>query len=165
MKLIQINQKSRLIQEQISQLNGEITKTNNDIARVEGEIAETVAEVEKLQASILSLEKKIKERDLVLRDRVRAMQANGDPVDYLDVLLGANSFSDFIDRFSTVTTLLDADRAIMKQQADDQKQLEERESKIVEQKLSELEDNRSELRRIEEPPLSLRKKQKDQTSS
>lgn len=132
------------IQDQISKLNGEITTTNNNIARVEGEIAETVSEVEKLQDSILSLEKKIEERDLVLRDRVRAMQANGDPVDYLDVLLGANSFSDFIDRFSTVTTLLDADRAIMKQQADDQKQLEE-EKAIVEKKLSELEDNRSEL--------------------
>lgn len=147
------------IESQISKLDSEIATTNSNIDRVEAEIAETVKEVEKLQASIASLEKKIKERDIVLRERVRAMQANGDPVDYLDVLLGANSFSDFIDRYSTVTTLLDADRAIMKQQAEDQKQLEE-EKVIVEQKLSELEDNKSELEGLK-ASLESQKNQKD----
>ena len=55
--------------------------------------------------SIADLEKKIEERDVVLRDRVRAMQVKGGQVNYLDVLLGANSFADFIDRFSAVNII------------------------------------------------------------
>ena len=54
------------------------------------------------------------------------MQIKGGQVNYLDVLLGANSFADFIDRFSAVNTLMDADRKIMKQQAEDIEQLEKK---------------------------------------
>ena len=81
------------------------------------------------------MENKIAERDVVLRERIRAMQIKGGTIDYIDVLLGASSFADFIDRFSAVSTLMDADRHIMKQQADDGRLLEEEKSK-VEQKLS-----------------------------
>ena len=147
------------IEEQISKLDGEVKVTNDNIARVEGEITLTTEEIEKLQDSIQALEKKIQERDEVLRERVRAMQVNGDTVNYLDVLLGANSFSDFIDRVSTVTTLLEADKAIMKQQADDQKQLEE-EKELVEKKLAKLEDNKNELEGLK-ASLESQKKEKD----
>ena len=42
------------------------------------------------------------------------MQARGGKVNYLDVLLGANSFADFIDRFCAVNSLMEADRKIWK---------------------------------------------------
>ncbi|WP_442956942.1 coiled-coil domain-containing protein [Planococcus sp. MB-3u-03] len=35
---------------------------------------------------------------------------SGGSVDYIDVLLGAEDFVDFIDRFSAVNTLIEADR-------------------------------------------------------
>lgn len=132
------------IQDKITALNAEVTKTNEQITTLENEITQTNSEIETLKASIEDLEKKIQERDEVLRERVRAMQANGGSVKYLDVLLGANSFSDFIDRVSAVTTLVDADRTIMTQQANDQKQLEE-EKELVEQKLAKLETDKKEL--------------------
>lgn len=146
------------IQGQINKLNGEVKVTNEKIDGVEADIKLTTEEVEALQSSIKALEKKIKERDEVLRERVRAMQLNGDTVSYLDVLLGANSFSDFIDRFSTVTTLVEADKSIMKQQADDQKQLEE-EKILVEKKLTELEENKSELEKLKTSLESQKKEQ------
>ncbi|AOV09252.1 murein hydrolase activator EnvC family protein [Sporosarcina ureilytica] len=132
------------IQAQIAKLDAEVKETNAQITKLENEITQTTEEVEALRASIEDLEKKIQERDEVLRERVRAMQVNGGSVNYLDVLLGANSFTDFIDRVSTVATLMDADRTIMKEQAEDQKQLEE-EKKLVEQKLEELQSNKSKL--------------------
>ena len=147
------------IQEQITKLDGEVKVTNENITRVEGEISLTTEEIEKLQDSILDLEKKIAERDEVLRERIRAMQINGDTVNYLDVLLGANSFSDFVDRVSTVTTLVEADKAIMTQQAEDQKQLEE-EKALVEKKLAELEENKSELEGLK-ASLESQKKEKN----
>lgn len=147
------------ITKQISQLTTKVQETNNHISNVEAEIAKTTEEIEALQASILELENKIKERDIVLRERVRSIQVNGGSVSYLDVLLGANNFSDFIDRISAVTTIVDADRAIMKQQAEDQKRLEE-EKVLVEEKLAEQEENRAKLQNLK-ASLEAQKKEKD----
>lgn len=130
--------------EQITKLNGEIETNNEKIRDVKEKITQTTTEITELRASIKTLEKRIKERDEVLRERVRTMQVKGGDVSYLDVLLGANSFSDFIDRFSAVSTLMDADRKIMKQQEDDMNQLEE-EKQMVETKLAQQEERKEKL--------------------
>ncbi|WP_342512962.1 peptidoglycan DD-metalloendopeptidase family protein [Sporosarcina sp. FSL K6-1522] len=145
--------------DQLSQLNNKIENTNAEIDRVEGEIARTTLEIEELRISIADLEKKIEERDEVLRERMRAMQVKGEQVSYLDVLIGANSFADFIDRFSAVNTLMDADRKIMEQQAEDKKQLEE-EKALVEQKLAEQEANKQQLQELKKS-LEAQKNEKD----
>ena len=141
-------------------MTNKVNKTNADIDRVEEEIAQTTGEIKELQESIAQLEKRIEERDVVLRDRIRAMQVTGGQVNYLDVLLGANSFSDFIDRFSAVSTLMEADRNIMKQQNEDKEQLEV-EKKLVEQKLNEQEKRKDELTRLK-ASLDSQKKEKAQ---
>ena len=130
--------------EQITKLNGEIETNNEKIRDVKEKITQTTKEITELRASIKTLEKRIKERDEVLRERVRTMQVKGGDVSYLDVLLGANSFSDFIDRFSAVSTLMDADRKIMQQQEDDMNQLEE-EKQMVETKLAQQEERKNKL--------------------
>ncbi|MFS0575463.1 peptidoglycan DD-metalloendopeptidase family protein [Sporosarcina sp. 179-K 3D1 HS] len=147
------------ILDQISKLNGEIEETNQNIARIKEIIEVTKEEIAELRLSIEDLEKKIAERDVVLRERVRAMQVKGNSVNYIDVLLGANSFADFIDRFSAVNTLMDADRKIMDQQARDIEQLE-KEKALVEQKLAEQVANKKKLEGMR-ASLESQKKQKN----
>ena len=132
------------IMDKIRTLNGKINETNSNIDQVRAKINQTTKEIKDLRVSIADLEKKIEERDEVLRDRVLAMQVQGGEVNYIDVLLGANSFADFIDRFSAVNTLMDADRKIMQQQADDKEQLE-KEKALVEKKLAEQEASKEKL--------------------
>ncbi|WP_235588706.1 murein hydrolase activator EnvC family protein [Sporosarcina koreensis] len=143
---------------QISALNKEIEETNANINRVIDKINKTNEEIEALKESIADLEKRIAERDVVLRERVRAMQVKGSDVSYIDVLLGANSFADFIDRFSAVTTLMDADRDIMRKQQEDIEQLEA-EKKLVEKKLKELEESKAKLDKLK-ANLKARKQEK-----
>lgn len=144
---------------QISSLNDKIDSTNTNINRVIDQINQTTIEIDELQVSIADLEQKIEERDEVLRERVRAMQVRGGKVNYLDVLLGANSFADFIDRFTAVNTLMDADRKIMKQQAEDIEQLEN-EKALVEKKLAKQEVDKVELEGLKASLLT-QKKDKD----
>ncbi|MGN7387091.1 murein hydrolase activator EnvC family protein [Sporosarcina sp. SAFN-015] len=144
---------------QISKLNKEIEETNANINRVIDKINKTTEEIEELKASIVDLENKIAERDVVLRERVRAMQVKGNDVNYIDVLLGANSFADFIDRFSAVTTLMDADRDIMRRQQEDIEQLE-KEKALVEKKLKELEEDKAKLDKLK-ANLKSRKQEKN----
>lgn len=132
---------------QIDALNKEIEETNANMNRVIDKINKTNEEIDALKESIADLEKKIAERDVVLRERVRAMQVKGNDVSYVDVLLGANSFADFIDRFSAVSTLMDADRDIMRRQKEDIEQLEA-EKALVEKKLAELKESKAKLERL-----------------
>lgn len=132
------------IMAQIQKLDNEIVETENKIKKSLEEIKQTTDEIVKLKASIEELERKIEERDELLQERIRAVQVSGGSVSYLDVLLGANSFIDFIDRFSAVNTLMDADRKILKEQADDKEELEEQQASL-EEKRKEQEENKEKL--------------------
>ncbi|PID14464.1 peptidase M23 [Sporosarcina sp. P34] len=151
-KEIQIQEKQSKVDvlvSQIKKLNDKIEETNQNMDRIIAEMNQTQIEIEKLQSSIKELEIRIKQRDEVLRERVRVMQVKGNQVSYLDVLLGANSFADFIDRFSAVSTLMDADRKIIQQQEEDMALLEE-EKKLVEQKLAEQEERKQKIQALKD---------------
>jgi murein DD-endopeptidase MepM/ murein hydrolase activator NlpD len=139
-------EKQQQILDQIQALNAEIDKTNSNIKKVQADIRATNEEIKKLEASIEELLHKIEERDLLLQERARAIQAGGS-VSYLDVLLGSNSFVDFIDRFSAVNALLEADRQIIQDQKDDKQKLEEQ-KQSVEEKRKNLEGKKAELERL-----------------
>lgn len=132
------------IEDEIQELNKQIEETEVKISIVQAKLDRTKIEIEKLQASIIELEQKIAERTELLKERARAIQLSGGSVDYIDILLGANNFVDFIDRFSAVNILIEADREIMRQQAEDKKLLAEQKVQ-VEIKLAEQEEQRLEL--------------------
>ena len=156
---IQTNQNTQeKIIGQLEALGAEIEKTNNAIAAVEADIAIANDEISALQLAITELEDKIAQRDELLSERARAIQAGG-TVNYLDVLLGANSFVDFIDRFSAVSTLMDADRQIMRDQKSDKESLEEQKL-LLEQKKAKLEANKAELERLKQS-LNAQKQEKN----
>ncbi|ANU10314.1 hypothetical protein A1A1_08869 [Planococcus antarcticus DSM 14505] len=146
-KSTEINQNQSTLESimaEIQDLENKIQETQSKISGVQGEIDQTIIEIDELKKSIVELERKIAERTELLQERARAIQLSGGSVDYIDVLLGANSFVDFIDRFSAVNTLIDADREIMSEQAEDKKLLGEQQAQ-VETKLAEQEERRAEL--------------------
>lgn len=128
----------------INELEDKITETQDKMNVVQGEIDQTKTEIDELKVSIEDLEIKIAERTELLKERARAIQLSGGSVDYIDVLLGANSFVDFIDRFSAVNMLIEADREIMREQAEDKKLLAEKKAE-VEDKLAAQEKRQAEL--------------------
>ena len=143
----QLNQNATKLEQlaaKIADLNTQINETEAKINHVQSQIDLTKSEIDELRKSIEELEQKIAERTGLLKERARAIQLSGGSVDYIDVLLGANSFIDFIDRFSAVNTLIEADREIMQNQADDKKALAEQKAQ-VESKLNDQETRRSEL--------------------
>lgn len=148
----EINQNAsriELLEGKIQTLSDEIVLTEAKIDEAQAAIAVTEKEITDLRASIEVLQGKIAERDALLQDRIRAVQLSGGSVNYIDVLLGANSFVDFIDRFSAVNTLMEADRQILREQAEDKKQLEE-EKALIETKLQQQKTRNEQLLRLKE---------------
>ena len=131
---------------QLELIGAEINKTNQEIEVVTLDIEIAKQEISELEKEIAELQKKIDERDALLEERARAIQTGG-TVSYIDVLLGANSFVDFIDRFSAVSTLMEADRKIMREQKEDKEKLEEQKLELIAKK-EKLEANKAQLEKL-----------------
>ncbi|OLN24232.1 peptidase M23 [Domibacillus antri] len=138
-QISKLQQKQDQVTAEIRKLDQTISETESKIRAKETEIAETKAEIARLQAEIKELKIRIAERTVVLEKRARSIQQSGGSASYIDVLLGAESFSDFINRATAVTTLVNADKNILNEQEQDKNQLEDNE-RIVKEQLASLED-------------------------
>lgn len=143
--------------EKIQALTVEIAETNDKLFTLTNEIATLNNTIEQLSASIAELERKIEERNELIIERARAVQARG-KVTYVDVLLSSSSFMDFIDRFSAVNTLMDADRKIIMDQEADQARLESEKAEIEQRK----KDVESKKAKVEELKATLAKQKSEQ---
>ncbi|MBM7631259.1 murein hydrolase activator EnvC family protein [Geomicrobium sediminis] len=140
------------INEEIAELDQEIGETTSEIASREAEIEEIEAEIEALKEEIKEIEARIAERDELIKDRAASMyKSGGSSVEYLEVILGAESFGDFIERVHTLSTIAEQDRAILEEHQADHELLEEKKAKVeenlaaLETHLQELEELRKEL--------------------
>ena len=77
-------------------LKNAINENNTKIENTQKQIEETQADIEDLKKEIVVLEERIAQRQEVLKERAVAFQESGGNVDYIGVLLGSTSFSDFV---------------------------------------------------------------------
>ncbi|WP_226670799.1 murein hydrolase activator EnvC family protein [Metabacillus litoralis] len=141
---------SKLKQEE-EKLNGEIKKIDLQYAEINGKIRgkeasieEAKKKIEELKAEIETVKERIAERNKLLEDRARSLQESGGVISYLDVVLGAQSFGDFVGRVNAVTTIVEADKEIIKAHEADKLLLEETEADLN-NKLNELKQALTEL--------------------
>ncbi|YCA43459.1 peptidoglycan DD-metalloendopeptidase family protein [Bacillus sp. JZ8] len=132
------------IDEEIKQLDEAVTKTSEKIRNKSDEIDKTRQQIENLKKDIKKLDKRIKKRNEILKERARAMQTSGGSVDYIEVLLGSQDFSDLLNRVNAVSTISSADRDILEAHEEDKRVKKEKEDKVKED-LSSLETSLKEL--------------------
>jgi peptidoglycan hydrolase CwlO-like protein len=144
---------------QIEELKSSIDKTIKEISNKKDSIEETKASIEKLKKEIQVLEKRIKERDELLKERVSSMYESGGAVNYLDVILGAKDFGDFLDRVFALNVIAEQDKAILEEHKQDKASVEEKKGK-VESELSSLNQELKDLEKLNQK-LSGQKKQQN----
>lgn len=144
-ELVELEDEIEIINEIIESNELEIEKTTESIRESEEEIAVLEEEIEKLEMDI-------QRRHDILKDRASALQKNGGTLSYIDVLFGAQSFSDLIDRVSVVTKIAQSDQNLIQRLQEDQEEVATQ-RQIVEEKLVELEDAKLELEHIQELTL------------
>lgn len=153
-KINNLQNKQLSAEEQIVAINAKIAESTKKIDAKNAEITQTKEEIEALKAEIKVLQDRIAKRNAVLKDRAVSFQESGGDLNYIEVLFGASSFSDLIDRVGAVAAIAQADREILKQHELDKKELEEKQT-AVETKLNSLEVAKAEL-------LQIQKQQKQQ---
>lgn len=155
-KLQQSQQEIERLKAEQDQLDAEIKKldlaveeTSANIRAKQQNIEETKQQIVALRKEIEEVTARIEQRNELLKERARSLQESGGVVSYLDVLLGAKSFSDFIDRMSAVATIFEADRQIIREQEAD-KALKEAKEKELNDNLVRLQEQLNELQKLKQ---------------
>ncbi|MBB6445122.1 murein hydrolase activator EnvC family protein [Bacillus benzoevorans] len=143
-QLGEIQAKQNQVTAEINAIDLQIGDTETKIVEKNQQINEKKTEIDALNKEIDVLIKRIEERNEVLKERARSYQENGGKIGYIDVLIGAKSFSEFIDRIGAVAVIMEADQEILKQHTEDKKALEQKQEK-VKADLASLETMRQEL--------------------
>ncbi|GGA81182.1 PcsB-like coiled-coil domain-containing protein [Ornithinibacillus halotolerans] len=94
---------------EINRVNEEIQENIKLINETEENISATINEIEQLQEEIKELESDIEKRHEILNERLSSYQKTGGHINFLDVLFGSDSFSDFISRITMVNTITKSD--------------------------------------------------------
>jgi peptidoglycan DL-endopeptidase CwlO len=132
------------LNKQIQQIDQALRDNQNMIVKAEAAIVETTSEIKLLEKELDEIEKRIAKRNELLKERAKSYQASGRDVSYLEVLLGSESFSDFVDRVGAVVMIAKADRELLEQHEDEKRDYESKQISL-EKKLSELTEMKTEL--------------------
>ncbi|WP_042350818.1 murein hydrolase activator EnvC family protein [Bacillus massiliigorillae] len=158
-KIKQLQDQQDKTRAEMKRIDLAIGETNTKIREKNEQITTTKAEIEKLKAEIVVLKERIAKRNDILKQRALTYQENGGKTNYLEVIFGASSFGDLIDRVSAVSEIMQADEALVNQHEADKKQLEETQQQ-VENKLASLESMKKDLESMK-AKLSTQKVEKD----
>lgn len=132
----QVMEQKSLLEQQINAQNEAIHAVETTIAQYDSLIAEKEAEVAETQA-------REEEQYALFCQRVKVMEKAG-TVSYWDILFGASSFSDLLDRATMVSEIMGYDNEIMDELAATRKALQEQQS-ALEDTRAEQEDEKADL--------------------
>ncbi|HYF79897.1 MAG TPA: peptidoglycan DD-metalloendopeptidase family protein [Symbiobacteriaceae bacterium] len=114
-----------LVQQEYAVAKGEADVINSQVAAVTNDL-------KKVEADLQQAEQQYEERKRLFASRVRAIHEAGS-VNYIGVLLGSNSFRDFISRFDTIKLLVKRDSRLFASIKDEKQQLEEKRTDVANQ--------------------------------
>ncbi|MFL0247634.1 NlpC/P60 family protein [Candidatus Clostridium stratigraminis] len=110
--LQEIQGKRQEIEHSIEKLDFQIEGLMRDINDTKSKIQQTQDQIKLAEADILKAEEDMKAEKDIFNKRMRAMYINGAD-GYLNILLEASSFNDFLSRIEAVEKIIQADSKIM----------------------------------------------------
>lgn len=145
-----IRQKKRAQQQQIRQLESQIhtlqsqqrdlqnelmvidlrrNETQAKIEKLEQQIAETTEKAVAAQQELDEAEERVARRESLLRTRIKSMYERG-TISYLEVLLGASDFGDFLTRMQGLQLILEQDTRILEDNLRDKETVSKKKAEV-----------------------------------
>ncbi|WP_308418991.1 PcsB-like coiled-coil domain-containing protein [Virgibacillus oceani] len=125
------------LNKEIERVNQSLQEKQETIEETERDIKNSIKDIRILQDEIKELEADIQKRQEILKDRIASYQKSGGSMSYLEVIFGAQSFSDFISRVSLVSTITESDATLIENLKTDIHKVAEK-KKLALEKLNEL---------------------------
>jgi len=144
-KLADLRRQERDVKRSLEEQELELNRTQAELTRAETELEISRLNVEQARLELAEAEQELARRNELLRRRVRAMYELGQ-VSYLEVLLSARSFSDFVQRFSLLQTIVSKDVSLL-ESADRQREVVAEKTAQLAKREEEVEAWRDEVKR------------------
>lgn len=137
--------------EQINLVEEQIIAVNEELVLLDQDIEAKNAEILVLEGDIAHLLEDIETNRTLFQERLKAFYLNGEASE-LEILLGAESFADFLNRYSIVKAVADRDKSLMD---DLQEQIDQQSAQLAEyeQRKQELEEKVAEAEALQEQLL------------
>ena len=137
------------LEEKLEGLNADLSRVSENLAELEKQIEQTNEEIEQTQSDLEEAKKTEKQQYENMKKRIRFMYEKKDTM-YLEILLSAGSFSDFINKNSYIEKLSEYDSDMFEKYQETRKTIEEKEA--------ELEAEKKELDELKEQAVAEQKK-------
>ncbi|WP_257009760.1 PcsB-like coiled-coil domain-containing protein [Evansella halocellulosilytica] len=114
--LLELVREREQLNHEVLELDEAIKAKEKRIDEIENKIKDNEEEINHLESEIELLEKDIDHRFELLKDRARSYQRNGtSTASYLEVILGAENFGDFVSRVFSINQIAEADNHFIEQ--------------------------------------------------
>lgn len=133
---------------QLATLDRTINQKQQQISELNYTMNLVLANIKQTEQELVQAEEKLEESNEVLANRVRHLYTNGN-VSYLEVLLGAADFGDFINRMELLKRVVQQDQALVGQIEAEREQIEQHKAGLESRRgqLNELLREQEEMRR------------------
>lgn len=118
---------------QLSSLNRSISEKTLQLKDLERLLANARETLQETEAGLKEAEEALNENTELLQQRMRSMYEAGS-VSYLEVLLEAKDFNDFVNRYELLKLVVEQDAATIKQVKDDRRRMNNRKADLQVQK-------------------------------
>jgi murein DD-endopeptidase MepM/ murein hydrolase activator NlpD len=153
-------QKQDVIIQQLKASDHQVKKIKTAVDTKQDKLAESREKSKWMKEEIERLDKQIDSRDKLLKKRIRTMYVNEGSVNYLDVLLGSESFGNLIDRVFALKTISENDQNMLSDQKKDKADRAANQQALIDEQ-NQLKNGLADLKDLE---TELLKKGKDQRS-
>ncbi|MDI3328425.1 MAG: peptidoglycan DD-metalloendopeptidase family protein [Alicyclobacillaceae bacterium] len=109
----------------LDDLDAKSASAARQLEHLAGQVKSAEEAVRRAQEAVAAAEQRVRVRNEAFKSRVRAMYEGGE-IQWLDVLLSATSFSDFVDRLYTMERIARHDREMLRNLRADRDALEEK---------------------------------------
>lgn len=133
-----VDKEKKDIISELSVIDSELGKAQNELAKIQASLKTNQAKLADTRRDLEAAQDKVEEQKEDLNVRMKALYMMG-PVDYIEVLLSATSFSDFLTRLDMVKRLIDSDKQLLAEF--------KAKKELVEKKKEELERQQSQIYR------------------
>jgi murein DD-endopeptidase MepM/ murein hydrolase activator NlpD len=148
----QLEEEKKIEEQALKKIEQQISQTEANIRKKEQEVADTTAKVKKTEKELTEAEQRVEKRKEDLIVRLRAIYESGGSVSYLDVLMGANSMGDFLQRLDFLGYIMEKDQSILTAYIKEKERVEAKKQELdqllakLNNQLTDLEGLRSQLR-------------------
>ncbi|WP_020061523.1 3D domain-containing protein [Bacillus sp. 123MFChir2] len=148
------------IQKELTDLNNTITKNKEEQDAIQRKIDETRKQIEQKKTEIINLEEKVLMRKDIMRKRIVSVQDSSNVSLVVEVIVDSKNIADFLQRMTAVSTIMDADKEILRLQEQDLRQIEA-DKKVIDEKEKSLEGDKQKLAKAQADLQENLKKRQD----